>query len=98
MNRFKFLLVAFAFAMPIFVSQANAAKEFQVDRIELGLSAGVGFYMGQNHIGDFTRIQCYDILGSTLQDRRLKTNWPGIETFGFSLGYRFNKKYFYFLL
>lgn len=90
MNRFKFLLVAFAFAMPIFVSQANAAKEFQVDRIELGLSAGVGFYMGQNHIGDFTRIQCYDILGSTLQDRKLKTNWPGIETFGFSLGYRFN--------
>jgi hypothetical protein len=90
MNKLKVLLGVLVFAISIFVSHANAASEFQVDRIELGLSAGVGFYMGQNHIGDFTRIQCYDILGSTLQDRRLKTNWPGIETFGFSLGYRFN--------
>jgi hypothetical protein len=91
MNRFKFLLVAFAFAMPIFVSQANAAKEFQVDRIELGLSAGVGFYMGQNHIGDFTRLQSYDAVGSDREGLSLKGTWPGgIETFGFSLGYRFN--------
>lgn len=90
MNRFKFLLVVFAFAMPIFVSQANAAKDFQVDRIELGLTAGVGFYTGQNQVNGFTRIQCYDILGSTIQDRGLKTDWPGIEAFGFSVGYRFN--------
>lgn len=78
------------FAISIFVSHANAAREFQVDRIELGLSAGVGFYMGQNQVNGFTRIQGYDCVGAILQEKELKNGWPGIETFGFSVGYRFN--------
>ena len=90
MNKSKVLLGVLVFAISIFVSHANAAREFQVDRIELGLSAGVGFYMGQNQIGNFNRYQCYDVLGTHLADKDLKTVWPGIETFGFSLGYRFN--------
>ena len=90
MNKFKFLLVVLAIAFPMFVSQTYAAQEIQLDRLEFGLSAGVGFYLGQNEVGDFTRLQCYDIMGSTIGGRTLKTAWPGIETFGFSLGYRFN--------
>lgn len=61
-----------------------------MDRIEFGVSAGVGFYVGQRNPLDkseLLRIQAYDAVGfgskSTLK-------WPGIETFGFQVGYRFD--------
>ena len=92
MNRFKVLLVVLA--LPMFVNVAQAANDVQADRFEFGVSAGVGFYVGQNDpIGDgrISRIQAYDVLGfQSLGADMPNLGWPGIETFGFSLGYRFN--------
>lgn len=64
-----------------------------IDRLEFGVSAGVGFYVGQSNPlkdSELLRIQSYNAAGfgdkSTLK-------WPGIETFGFSLGYRFDTRW-----
>lgn len=64
-----------------------------LDRIEFGPTAGVGFYVGQkNPTGDLdlVRVQSYDLLAFG-EERHL--GWPGIETFGFSVGYRFDTRW-----
>ena len=65
-----------------------------LDRLEFGASAGVGFYVGQqNPVAsrpDLLRIQSYDAVG--FGDRGT-LKWPGIETFGFNLGYRFDTRW-----
>ena len=90
MNRFKVLLVVLAISLPICVNVIQAASRVQTDRFEFGVSAGVGFYVGQNDplgTGVVSRIQTYDVLGFA---EKPNLGWPGIETFGFSVGYRFN--------
>lgn len=65
----------------------------QKDRFEFGLQAGVGFYKGPNNpVADVTtlhRVQAYDALRFAANERAT-FGWPGIETFGASLGYRFD--------
>lgn len=90
MNRFKFALALMVLAIAMFTSRAQAANEVQIDRFEFGVSAGVGFYVGQHDplgTGVVTRVQTYDVLGFA---DKPDLGWPGIETFGFSVGYRFN--------
>lgn len=71
-------------------------KEY-LDRIEFGPMMGVGFYMGQFHPAEAThpslvRIQTYDALGLSVNEKG-HMGWPGIETFGFQAGYRFNMRW-----
>lgn len=64
-----------------------------LDRLEFGVSAGVGFYVGQKHPvagSDLLRIQSYDAIA--FGDRGT-LRWPGIETFGANVGYRFNTRW-----
>ena len=93
MNKTKFLVVLLALFMPILVSVSKADFRQQLDRIEAGVSAGVGFYVGQEDPtgdGHFSRVMSYDAVGfgdkSTL-------GWPGIETFGAFVGYRFSTRW-----
>lgn len=95
MNRIKVLFVVLALSLPMFVSVAEAqVKSTRFDRFEFGVFGGVGFY--QSHVHDNTRfgddifrIQGYDAV--TFKNHGLATlNVPGIETFGGSVGYRFN--------
>ena len=67
-----------------------------IDRIEFGPAVGVGFYVGQPNpfVSDnsLVRIQTYDVLdfkSNSLSSYR----WPGIETFGFQAGYRFDMRW-----
>ncbi len=63
------------------------------DRFEFGASAGVGFYVGQKNPvegSDLLRIQSYDAIAF---GERSTLRWPGIETFGFSFGYRFDSQW-----
>ncbi|MBQ2291594.1 MAG: hypothetical protein II248_05515 [Paludibacteraceae bacterium] len=88
MNRFKISLVVLALALPMFATLAKA--DVQSDRFEFGVNAGVGFYVGQKDplgTGVVSRIQAYDVLGF---GHKSDLGWPGIETFGFSFGYRFD--------
>lgn len=90
MNKFKFALALMVLAMAMFTSRAQAANEVQIDRFEFGVSAGIGFYVGQHDplgTGVVSRVQAYDVLGFA---EKPDLGWPGIETFGFSVGYRFN--------
>ena len=91
MNKSKFLVVLVALFMPMWMSMASAANlKANSDRFEIGVSAGVGFYVGQeNPLGtdQFNRVMSYDALGF---GEKPTLNWPGIETFGFSFGYRFD--------
>jgi hypothetical protein len=90
MNRFKFALALMVLAMAMFTSRAQAANEVQIDRFEFGVSAGVGFYVGQHDplgTGVVTRVQTYDAVGFPDGNDH---GMPGVETFGFSVGYRFN--------
>lgn len=94
MKKIKFLVVILALFVPTFVSLVNAAgiKE-QIDRFEFGVSAGVGFYVGQeNPLGtdQFNRVMSYDALGF---GEKPTLRWPGIETFGFSVGYRIDTRW-----
>ena len=94
MNKCKFLVVLVALFMPMWMTMASAADIRQsMDRWEFGASAGVGFYVGQEDptgSGQYSRVMSYDAVGfgdkSTL-------GWPGIETFGFMLGYRFDTRW-----
>jgi hypothetical protein len=95
MNKIKVLFVVLALSLPMFVSVAEAqVKSTRFDRFEFGVLGGVGFY--QSHVHDNTRfgdgifrIQGYDAV--TFNNNGLATlNVPGIETFGGSVGYRFN--------
>ena len=94
MNKSKFLVVLVALFMPMLITVASAAGSREhIDRLEFGLSAGVGFFVGQEDPlkdGQFSRVHAYDALG--FGD---KTNWgwPGIETFGFMFGYRIDTRW-----
>ena len=90
MNKSKFLVVLLALFAPVFVSISSADMREQIDRWEVGVSAGVGFYVGQEDPtgdGKFSRVMTYDVLGFAGKD---DWGWPGIETFGFFAGYRFD--------
>lgn len=91
MKKGSFLLVLLAFiCMPTI---ALAEHEFSVDRFEFGLHAGVGFFVGPKSIAEnVIRVQAYDAL---YFDKNEITNlkWPGIETFGFSVGYRIDSRW-----
>lgn len=66
----------------------------QVDRFEFGPVAGVGFYFGQKNPvenSDLLRVQSYDPIA--FGEERATLRWPGIETFGFSLGYRIDTRW-----
>ena len=83
------VLVAFLIlvSMPVVVF---ADFREHMDRIELGVSAGVGFYVGQESPvanGTLERVQSYNAVA--FGDKNT-LKWPGIETFGFEVGYRFD--------
>lgn len=66
----------------------------QIDRFEFGPVAGVGFYFGQKNPvenSDLLRVQSYDPIA--FGEERATLRWPGIETFGFSLGYRIDTRW-----
>lgn len=94
MKRSSFLVLMLAFACVPTMMFADFRE--QMDRFELGLSAGVGFYVApRNPVAGneaLYRIHSYDALylkeghGGTFK-------WPGIETFGGSLGYRFDTRW-----
>ncbi len=94
MNKFKFLVVCLALFVPTFLSVVNAASiKDHVDRFEFGAYAGVGFYVGQEdplNTGGFNRVMSYDALGF---GEKPSLKWPGIETFGFSVGYRIDTRW-----
>ena len=63
----------------------------QMDRLEFGVPTGIGFYVGQRSPVDgssLLRIQAYDAVG--FDGAGSVTSWPGIETFGFVVGYRYD--------
>ena len=89
MNKIKFLLVLVALSVSVLASAAPRSNiRRHLDRLELGVFGGVGFFAGQTDpdgTGNFTRVQMFDALGYGYNDT---FGWPGIETFGFSVGYR----------
>ena len=83
------VLVAFLIlvSMPVVVF---ADFREHMDRFELGVAAGVGFYVGQESpVANSTleRVQAYNAVA--FGDKNT-LKWPGIETFGFEGGYRFD--------
>lgn len=86
MNRFKISLAVLVLTLPMFATLAKA--EVQSDRFEFGINAGVGFYVGQkNPLPGLQCVQTYDALAF---GNRGDWGWPGIENFGFNVGYRFD--------
>lgn len=82
------LLVLISVPMMLFADIREYA-----DRFEFGASAGVGFYVGQKSPvegSDLLRVQSYDAIAF---GERPTLRWPGIETFGFSLGYRLDTRW-----
>ena len=94
MNKSKFLVVLVALFMPMWMTVASADDIRQSkDRWEFGASAGVGFYVGQEDptgLGQYSRVMSYDAIGF---GDKYTLGWPGIETFGFMLGYRFDTRW-----
>ena len=94
MNKCKFLVVLVALFMPMWMTVASAADIRQsMDRWEFGASAGVGFYVGQENPlagGKLERVQAYNAVA--FGDKNT-LKWPGIETFGFEAGYRFDTRW-----
>jgi hypothetical protein len=94
MNKSKFLLVLVVLLAPMFAIVSNAADiREHIDRLELGVSAGAGFYVGEeNPLGTdaLLRVQAYDALGF---GEKPNWGWPGIETFGFMVGYRLDARW-----
>lgn len=94
MYRSKFLQVFLVLSMLLLAPVVNAASFLEnIDRFELGVSAGVGFYVGQSDplgAGVVNRVQSYNALGF---GDKATLGWPGIETFGFSFGYRFDSRW-----
>ena len=95
MNKSKFLVVLVALFMPMWITVASGASNARehLDRFEFGLSAGVGFYVNQEdplNNDQFSRIHVYDVLGF---GEKTNWGWPGIETFGFMLGYRIDTRW-----
>ena len=95
MNKTKVLtLFLLLVLMPVFVSAASRLDG--LDRLEFGPAVGVGFYVGNYHPSSanesLLRIPLYDVVAlNTYEQTHL--DWPGIETFGFSVGYRFNTRW-----
>lgn len=94
MKRSSFLVLMLAFACVPTMMFADFRE--QMDRFELGLSAGVGFYVApRNPVAGndaLYRIHSYDAL-YLKQGHGDTFKWPGIETFGGSLGYRFDTRW-----
>ena len=95
MNKSKFLVVLVALFMPMWMTVASGATNARehLDRFEFGLSAGVGFYVNQEdplNNDQFSRIHVYDVLGF---GEKTNWGWPGVETFGFMLGYRIDTRW-----
>lgn len=94
MKRNSFLVLVLAFACVPTMMFADFRE--QMDRFELGLSAGVGFYVAPRYpvAGNdaLYRIHSYDVL-YLKQEHKGTFKWPGIETFGGSFGYRFDTRW-----
>lgn len=91
MSKTKVLVVFLMLVSMPFMMLADIREHS--DRFEFGASAGVGFYVGQkNPVAgrDLLRIQSYDAVAF---GERSTLKWPGIETFGFSFGYRFDTRW-----
>ena len=91
MNKTKVLVVLLMLAVVPVVMFADIRQN--MDRFEFGASAGVGFYVGRKNPvagSELLRVQSYDAIGFGDQ---ATLKWPGIETFGFSVGYRFDTRW-----
>ena len=93
MKRSSFLVLMLAFACVPTMMFADFREHLH--RFELGLTAGVGFYVGQKAPAatthpDLLRVQSYDAIAF---GERGTLRWPGIETFGFSVGYRIDTRW-----
>ena len=89
------LLLMLLVLLPAIVNAAPRVRE--LDRLEFGPAVGVGFYVGNYHPVASTnegllRIPLYDIVALNTHEKT-HLDWPGIETFGFSVGYRFNTRW-----
>ena len=90
MKKGNFIVVLLALmCMPTIVF---AEHEFTVDRFEFGTHAGVGFFVGPRQLGSVTHVQAYDAI-YFLTNNINNLKWPGIETFGFSVGYRIDARW-----
>lgn len=94
MKRTSFFVLMLAFACVPTMMFADAREHLH--RFELGLTAGVGFYVApRNPIAGndaLYRIHSYDAL-YLKQGHGGTFKWPGIETYGGSLGYRFDSRW-----
>ena len=94
MKRSSFLVLMLAFACVPTMMFADFREHLH--RFELGLSAGVGFYVApRNPVAGndaLYRIHSYDAL-YLKQGHGGTFKWPGIETVGGSLGYRFDTRW-----
>lgn len=94
MKRSRFLVVVLAFVCVPGMMFADI-REY-MHRFELGLSAGVGFYVAPRNPMEgndaLFRIHSYDAL-YLKQGHGATFKWPGIETYGGSLGYRFDTRW-----
>lgn len=89
------LLLILLVLSPAIVNAAPGARDW--DRLEFGPAVGVGFYVGNYHPIASTnegllRIPLYDVVALNTHEKA-HLSWPGIETFGFSVGYRFNTRW-----
>lgn len=94
MKRSSFLVLMLAFACVPTMMFADFREHLH--RFELGLSAGVGFYVApRNPVAGndaLYRIHSYDAL-YLKQGHGGTFKWPGIETVGGSFGYRFDTRW-----
>lgn len=94
MKRSSFLVLMLAFACVPTMMFADFREHLH--RFELGLTAGVGFYVApRNPVAGneaLYRIHSYDAL-YLKQGHGGTFKWPGIETVGGSLGYRFDTRW-----
>lgn len=91
MSKTKVLMVLLTLIAAPAVMFADARQN--IDRLEFGVSAGVGFYVGQDVPVAGTgleRVQSYDAVAF---GEKNTLRWPGIETFGFNVGYRFDSRW-----
>lgn len=83
MKRGSFIVLLALLCMPTLVL---GQEQGSLDRFEFGAYAGLGMYIGPNK----------DVLGAQhvqAYTGRSNLNWPGIESFGFSVGYRYDLRW-----
>ena len=90
MKKGSFIVVLLA--MICLPTSIFAEHTFSVDRLEFGIYGGLGFYVGPRDFEGVTHVQAYDALYFKLNNIA-GMNWPGIETFGFSVGYRIDSRW-----